>query len=98
MTAMLESERSGGHYNYCIELKYRLFLRTLNNTGSVLNLQTTDLEAEAPENRSKSDGQGHQSGPLFQLAGPLSPNSDKFFHQDLFLSCFSRLALDVYQL
>ena len=52
---------------YRIQLKYRPFLRTHSNTGSFLNLETADLEAEAPKNRLKSGGQGHPFGPLFQL-------------------------------
>ena len=93
---MLEPERSDRLYR--IQFEYRPFLRTHNNTGSVLNLQTSDLEAEAPRNRSKSGGQGHQFGPSFQFAEGISPSSGNLFDQDLFLSCFSSHALNVYQL
>ena len=83
---------------YYIQLEYRPFLRTHNNTRSVLNLQTSDSEAKAPKNQSKSVGQGHQFGPSFQLPGRISPSSGNIFDQDLFLSCFSSLSLSVYQL
>ena len=83
---------------YSILSEYRPFLRTHNNTGSILVPQALHPKAKPLEKRSKSVGQGRSFQPLFQLPEGISPSSDDIFDQDLFLSCFSSQTLNVYQL